>query len=237
MQPLPTSPLPAGSVRSSRATRLLALSTLLLAPVILGACRDPKVASYRVPKDAAAEQEAAKAAARASASMMPGGSGTAMPPAGSSGAATGGLQTAQGHDLEWKAPSHWAKKTASSMRKATYAISEGDATADLAVTAFPGDVGGEVANVNRWRGQVGLQPVSEAEALSSVVRLEANGLKIGVVDIVDSSGSTRMLGAWVPFEGATWFFKLLGPDAVVAKEKPAFLEFLKTVKHGGEHTP
>ena len=39
-----------------------------------------------------------------------------------------------------------------------------------------------------------------------------------------------MLGAMVPYEGAMWFFKLSGPDALVAATKPAFLEFLKTVK-------
>ena len=42
------------------------------------------------------------------------------------------------------------------MRKATYVITgESGATAELAVTAFPGDVGGEVANVGtgaRWSG-------------------------------------------------------------------------------------
>ena len=40
----------------------------------------------------------------------------------------------------------------------------------------------------------------------------------------------RILGAIVPFNGGTWFFKLMGPDALVAKAKPGFLEFLKTVR-------
>jgi len=34
----------------------------------------------------------------------------------------------------------------------------------------------------------------------------------------------------VPFEGATWFFKLMGPDKVVAQQKTAFMAFLDTVK-------
>jgi hypothetical protein len=33
-----------------------------------------------------------------------------------------------------------------------------------------------------------------------------------------------------PYQDAMWFFKLTGPDAVVARAKPAFLDFLQTVK-------
>jgi len=52
-----------------------------------------------------------------------------------------------------------------------------------------------------------------------------------VVDCASGAAAhpQRILGAIVPFNGGTWFFKLMGPDAVVAGAKPAFLEFLKTV--------
>jgi hypothetical protein len=39
------------------------------------------------------------------------------------------------------------------MRKGSWSIGPADAAADLAVTVFPGDVGGRVANFNRWRQQ------------------------------------------------------------------------------------
>ena len=49
--------------------------------------------------------------------------------------------------------------------------------------------------------------------------------------MADPSGSgTRLIGAMVPVDGATWFFKLLGPDAIATAAKPAFLEFVKTIK-------
>ena len=55
------------------------------------------------------------------------------------------------------------------------------------------------------------------------------------VDVVDFAGTTngapvRILGAVVPLEGETWFIKLMGPDALVAREKAAFREFLGTVR-------
>jgi len=43
-------------------------------------------------------------------------------------------------------------------------------------------------------------------------------------------GPTRMLGAILSFDDQTYFFKMTGPDALVARQKAAFLDFLKTVK-------
>jgi hypothetical protein len=154
----------------------------------------------------------------------------AAAPAGGANMANTAVATASGPGLTWTAPAQWKTKAASAMRKGSYAV--GDAgEADMSITAFPGDVGGDLANLNRWRGQLQLPPVGQADFESSVQRIERNGLKMIVVDIVGSgAGAQRILGAMVPHNGSTWFFKLIGPDAVVAKEKPAFLALLETVK-------
>jgi hypothetical protein len=136
------------------------------------------------------------------------------------------VPTADGAGLTWTAPTHWQPKAASAMRKGSYTVPAGAAAGDLAITAFPGDVGGEVANLNRWRGQLQLPPASEADL--ALTRFEQDGLKIAVVDF--DNGQQRLLGAIVPFRGTTWFFKLTGPAAAMAEEKPAFLAFLKTIK-------
>lgn len=192
---------------------------VVLLPLILVACSKPEIATYRVPKD---KTPAAAAAAPAS----PGPGTMAGTP----------VRAAAGAGLTWTGASHWQPKPASGMRKGTFTITgEGGATADLAITAFPGDVGGEVANVNRWRSQIQLPPLSPEEAARSIERLEYNGLKIGFVEMAGSGAdATRVLGAMVPYEGATWFFKLTGPDTLVAKEKGAFLEFLRTLKPSGQ---
>ena len=211
------------SMNKPRAVFVLAVSS-----IGLFACRKPTVESYRVPKDspppAAAATGSPEAAQGAPVIPTP---GSAAPPGAMADTA---VATAAGPGLTWTAPATWATKQGAAMRKATYVIkSEGiPGEAELAITAFPGDVGGELANVNRWRGQINLPPVSQAELGSTVTRLDRNGLKIGLVDLV--GGGQRMLGAMVPHAGATWFFKLVGPDALVAKEKPAFLAFLDTVK-------
>lgn len=143
------------------------------------------------------------------------------------------VTTAGGPVLKWTAPAHWEAKPGSAMRKGSYLVKgDGEQTADLAITAFPGDVGGELANVNRWRGQLQLPPFGQSELDGLVVRRQRNGLDLTIVDLSGGGGATgqRMVGAIVPFGGATWFFKLVGPDALVAREKPAFLAFLDTLQ-------
>jgi hypothetical protein len=246
MQPVPTHT--SRSFTSAAAFRRmgsLAGLALISAPLAFVGCRDPKVTNYRVPKEAAAELPASapvRAPAAPVDATMPTDATHAGLAAGAAAPASGampntpGLQTASGNELSWTAPAAWQPKPASMMRKATYTVpADGGATGELAISAFPGDVGGEPANVNRWRGQVGLEPLSDAAAVAAIARVEANGLKIGVVDLPGASG--RLLGAMVPYAGATWFFKLTGPDAAVGAAKPAFLEFLRTLKPAATSTP
>ena len=113
------------------------------------------------------------------------------------------------------------------MRKGSYAVGG----AEVAITAFPGDVGGVLANVNRWRGQVGLDPLDEPGLAQATQSLDSNGLHFVVADAGPASpGGQRILAALLPWRGSTWFFKLSGSDDAVSKEKPAFLSFIKTVK-------
>lgn len=193
-----------------RAAIAAVLPTLLL--LFSSGCRDSSVKTYRIAK----ERE------------VPAGHASGAE-AGSSGMnGTGVASKSMGADLAWTAPAHWKSKAASSMRKGSYAVEANGASADLSITAFPGDVGGEIANVNRWRRQIQLEPIADQEIANAITRFEANALTISYVDLVN--GSQRMLAAFVPFDGATWFFKLTGPDAIVGPEKEAFVSFLRTVK-------
>jgi hypothetical protein len=148
------------------------------------------------------------------------------------------VATASGPGLTWTAPANWKTKAGSAMRKGSYAITADGVAgeADLSITAFGGAVGGDLANLNRWRGQLQLPPVTEFD--SSTQRLDHNDLHITVVDLAGTGMNAatnkpepqRILAAMIPYQGATWFFKMSGPDALVAKEKPAFIAFLDTIK-------
>ncbi len=197
-------------------------------PLLLISCRKSSVEAYRIPKEKDSEMPMA-ANAPMSGGSAPGPANTA--PTGNTMASTA-VPTADGAGLAWTAPAGWKQKPAGPMRKATYLIpvpSGGEA--ELSITAFPGDVGGELANVNRWRGQVQLPPIGDSDLSSQVQRLDKNGLQFGIVDCAGTGQDPqRIVGAFVPFGAATWFFKVLGPDAATESVKPAFLSFLETVK-------
>lgn len=207
---------------------------LLCAALILlltAGCRDREITSYRAPKDPAA---AAPQSGAASTNELPDGHPTIGAASTPVGDAMAGTAVPKGGDsLTWTAPAHWIAQPDRPMRKATFAV-KGDAgaTADLSITAFPGDTGGVPANLNRWRGQIGLPPLPETEVTAGLEHLEANGLHVDVVDMAGAVGGspTRLLGAIIPHRGETWFVKLTGPDALVAREKSALLEFLRTVR-------
>lgn len=196
----------------------------LLLPLALAACRDPKIEVYQIPKERS--EPPAQAATQDPHQGMPG-----MAGAGNM-AGTPVMTTTAGPSLTWTAPAHWRVKTGSSMRRGSYAVGPEAHPADLGITVFPGDVGGDLANVNRWRGQLQVPPIAESELAGALTPLEVGSLKIQVAEIAGGTAEKpeRLLGAIVPFNGSTWFFKLVGPDDVVAGEKAAYLDMLRTIK-------
>lgn len=206
---------------------------LLLATLVLTGCQDREITAYRAPKDPAPAGQ--PATGQVSGELPPDhppiGGGNTVPGAGSNMANTA-VPTAGGSDLKWTAPDSWTPKAGSAMRKGSYAVKREGAEADFAITAFPGDTGGLHANLNRWRGQVGLPPASPAELDAALQHVDGQGLHFEVIDLVGPGGNppTRLLGAITTFNGNSWFFKLMGPDTLVATEKSAFLDVLKSVK-------
>jgi len=116
------------------------------------------------------------------------------------------------------------------IRKGSFSVGD----ADLSITAFPGDVGGLLANLNRWRGELQLAPLTPADLPTATVTVPTAdpALKFLVVDIAGTPGGTptRTIGAILSVGSDTYFFKLKGPDATVATAKADFLTFLATVK-------
>jgi hypothetical protein len=132
--------------------------------------------------------------------------------------------------LGWQLPVGWTLVPAtSSMRYATFGITDADgAKAEMAITHFPGDVGGDLENVNRWRQQVGLPAVDAAGLAALVSKLTAGPKTISLIDV---TGPQNRLAAGLTRQGSdTWFFKLTGPDALVGAEKAKFTAFLESVR-------
>jgi hypothetical protein len=195
-------------------------SVLTLVIGLTTGCQKEEITTYRIPKE---QHPSAKTAA----STPP---ATSPTPAGGDMANTA-VATASGAPLAWTPPAAWTAKPAGAMRKGSYTVKGDEGEADFAITAFPGDVGGDLANLNRWRGQLSLPPLNQSDFAAATEHVDHNGLHMTVVDILGTGDKPqRILGAMIPHGGATWFFKLTGPAALVAREKPAFTAFLATIK-------
>lgn len=139
--------------------------------------------------------------------------------------------------ISWTVPAGWKPLPAGQMRYAAFAVSQEHP--DTVVTVIPLPPSPLLANVNRWEGQLGLPP-SEEKDLDKVVR--HLDLPAGHVDMVELLGPEkpgeprqRMLGAIMPQgDEQMWFFKLSGPDAVIAGQKENFEAFIRSVKLTGQ---
>jgi hypothetical protein len=137
--------------------------------------------------------------------------------------------------LKYTVPDGWQEKTPTEMRVASFGISENGKDADVSVIPLGGMAGGDLPNVNRWRGQVGLQPLADDDLQQLAEKVEVAGQP---ADLYDMAGTAqRIVGVIFHNGDATWFFKMTGDPDLVEKQKPAFVSFLKSFQFGGLAAP
>ena len=152
------------------------------------------------------------------------------PPATASEAAPAADDTSP----KWNIPSNWVEKPAGAMLFKSFSIADNSGGSGIVtISFFGGAVGGTLANVNRWRGQMGLDSVEDAQLAGATATLDTAAGKATSVDIEGSGekAGQRLVAVIVPHGDNTWFYKLLGEKTLVAKEKDSFVNFVKTVQY------
>jgi hypothetical protein len=136
----------------------------------------------------------------------------------------------------WTVPAGWQSQPSSQFLFAQFLIQDAAVRAEVNVSELAGEGGGLLANVNRWRGQLGLPPVAQEEDYSKMV--EALTVPGGQAEMVDLSGTdsktgqpARLIGVVLPQAGQTWFYKLMGDEKLVAAQKDAFVQFIRSAKY------
>jgi hypothetical protein len=126
----------------------------------------------------------------------------------------------------WKVPAGWTEQQPGAMQDAKFSAADGKAIVTLSIL---GSATGTLrANIDRWRGQIGLAPVADAELEKIATPLDLPDAKATIVDMTGSK--QRMISIIVPRGDSTWFFKMMGEPDAVAAEKNRFIEFVKTTK-------
>ncbi|HWE03703.1 MAG TPA: hypothetical protein VG326_14960 [Tepidisphaeraceae bacterium] len=154
------------------------------------------------------------------------------PVAGAPSPGNGGSSVATGIDgARWTLPPTWTAEPGNAMRLATI-HPDGNGATEIRVSKFAALGGGAGANVTRWRGDVGLGAVDDAQA-DPGQQATLGGRSWTIHDYTGpAGGGKRVIVAMLDSNGDTWFFKLIGPTDAVGKAKNAFDQFLASVKIG-----
>ena len=131
----------------------------------------------------------------------------------------------------WTVPADWKEAAPASVQLARFSAANPDGSkAEVTVTVLGGDGGGALANVNRWRAQLGLAPLDEAGLANLATSLVTSAGAVTVVDLVADSKEKRIVAALAVRGGRTWFYRLSGSDAAVTAQKGAFLKFVESAR-------
>ncbi len=140
--------------------------------------------------------------------------------------------------MTWEAPAGWTPGRTRSMRVVTL-HPQGREDAECYITVLSGRAGGTVANLNRWRDQLGQPALSEGD-IAALPRVTVLGQTVAFLEVAgtytDMGGGTSenyaLLGVVVEAGDQTVTVKLTGPAEVVQAERESFVRFCESLKAG-----
>lgn len=180
-----------------------------LLPFVFASCGDEEIRTYKVATDTPAD------IATATAEEAP------------------HDHAAQSDNVTWQAQPGWEQEGASQFLTAGYKLPDGGR---VTVSRLGGDGGGLAANVNRWRGQVGMKPVPEEELGGHPVTVPGSEREMLLYNLSPESlaaDADGILAAVLPLESETWYFKFTAPTAVLKEKGGVFMDFLRTIRIAG----
>jgi hypothetical protein len=129
-------------------------------------------------------------------------------------------------------PAGWQQEPASAasqFRAAAFVVGTADDPAEAVITHTVKDSGSMLDNINRWRGQVGLDPIDDpAKAATEAWPTHSEPATIFNFDNTQSGHS--MILAMITHGNEWWFFKLTGSSALIAAQKANFHGFVTSIQ-------
>ena len=138
--------------------------------------------------------------------------------------------------LVYKTPKGWKEVPGSQMRNINMKFGK-DGKGECYLTKLAGAGGGMLANVNRWRKQMGAPPLTQAQ-VDALPKKPLFGNPATVVDVTGNfggmSGSAgkknyRLLGLILVNQYGAIFVKMIGPKADVDANTAQFDEFTSSI--------
>ena len=132
--------------------------------------------------------------------------------------------------VKWTKPEGWKEIPPKTFGIAAFTVDQAPKQVEVTLSSAGGDW---TANVNRWRGQVGLPPQQADEIAKEAKQIEVLGTLGNYVELTGSSekyGPTSLLGIAVTVDGTQYFVKLIGNAELAESEKANFESFARSLK-------
>lgn len=130
-------------------------------------------------------------------------------------------------DLIWTKPEGWQNKKLTEFRKGSFEANTPFGKCDISIISFPFQAGGSLANINRWRSQLNLNPIEEKDLQSLIKKKQFKQLQLDCISLENEE--TTMEVAMIMINNETWFLKCVGPKKAIRYEKQNWYEFLNTL--------
>ena len=125
-------------------------------------------------------------------------------------------------------PPDWKPAPVTGMRKACFRMQADGQAIEVTVIPAGGDL---LANVNRWRGQLKLDPLDQRQLTDSSRNVNAGKLSGKYIAI--PGASETILAAIFPDAGrGSWFVKLRGDAKLADSQQEAFKSFVSSLRFG-----
>ncbi len=163
----------------------------------------------------------AKPAAAMPAGMPP----MAGPHAGPARSAPVAAKDEPASDIKFEKPADWIQVRPKTFTIAAFEVIDGKKQLSVTISRAGGS---KVANVNRWRGQLGIGPLADEEVAKSLQKITV-GSRTG--ELVEMKNDAQSLIAVMIEDGEqTVFVKMMGDSELATKERQNFDAFAKSLR-------
>ena len=120
--------------------------------------------------------------------------------------------------LTWEIPKKWKEKDKTQFRVESRSIfdSNTNTNTDFSITKFPDEAGNLLSNINRWRNQLFLDPISEINFEDNIKKVNHDFLDITLIEInskskiINNKFFQSTYVAFFKFNDFTYYAKLTG---------------------------
>lgn len=203
------------SLFSPKAVRARGRGMVCITAALLAGCQREGVRVYEAPKDAPAVEVAQNETQKPETDAAP-------------------------HpEVAWKLPAGWNQIPTGQFSLATFSVTNASgAEAQSSITLLGRLAGHEAMVVNMWREESGMPDLADDAALKELRPVfigaeNGNLFEVSGSQTNEKTGKTRpfqLITAFVNRPEGSWFFRISGDPPLVTEQRPAFVEFLKSIR-------